>query len=97
MDPRCVERVAGRRFPTRPATLHGWARSIGRHGYPVIDPARGARVEGLLLDEIDDGALRALDAYEDEGRLYRRQGVYVSVDGCPVACQAYVSPASQLA
>jgi gamma-glutamylcyclotransferase (GGCT)/AIG2-like uncharacterized protein YtfP len=97
MDPRCVERVAGRRFPTRPATLHGWTRSIGRHGYPVIDPARGARVEGLLLDDVDDGALRALDAYEDEGRLYRRQAVYVSVDGCPIACQAYVSPVSQVA
>jgi len=97
MDPGCVERVAGRHFPARPATLHGWTRSIGPHGYPVIDPARSARVEGLLLDDVDDDALRALDAYEDEGRLYRRQTVLVRVDGCPIACQAYVSPAPQLA
>ena len=97
MDPRCVRRLTGCQFRARPATLHGWARTVGRHGYPVIDPARGARVEGLLLDDVDDGALRALDAYEDEGRLYRRQAVYVSVDGCPIACQAYVPPASQVA
>jgi len=97
MDPSCVERITGRRFPTRPATLHGWTRTIGRHGYPVIDPALGGWVEGRLLDDIDDDALRALDAYEDEGRLYRRQAVHVSVDGCSIACQAYVSPASQVA
>jgi hypothetical protein len=63
----------------------------------VISPARGAQVEGLLLDDVDDDALRALDAYEDEGRLYRRRAVSVSVDGCPITCQAYVSPASQVA
>ena len=97
MDPRCVEGVTGRRFPARPATLYGWSRTICRHGYPVIDPALGGRVEGLLLDDIDDDALRALDAYEAEGRLYRRQAVHVSVDGRPIACQAYVSPASQVA
>jgi gamma-glutamylcyclotransferase (GGCT)/AIG2-like uncharacterized protein YtfP len=97
MDPRCVRRVTGCQFRARPATLHGWARTVGRHGYPVINPAPGARVEGLLLDDVDDDAMRALDAYEDEGRLYRRQAVSVSVDGCPTACQAYVSPASRVA
>src|SRR5262249_38235542 len=97
MDPRCVERVTGRRFPTRPATLHGWTRTIGRHGYPVIDPVLGGWVEGRLLDGIDDDALRGLDAYEDEGRLYRPPAGHRRGDGWSIACQAYVSPASQVA
>jgi len=92
LDPVCVERVTGRRFRSRPATLHGWARTIGEHGYPEIRPARDAEVEGLILDEIDDDALRALDAYEDEGRLYCRLPVSVSLAGRPTTCDAYVSP-----
>jgi gamma-glutamylcyclotransferase (GGCT)/AIG2-like uncharacterized protein YtfP len=95
-DPACVERVTGRRFQGRPATLHGWARRIGQHGYPEIHPVAGAEVEGLILDEIDDAGLRALDAYEDEGRLYRRLPVSVAVEGGPIACDVYVSPASRL-
>ena len=91
LDPACVERVTGCRYRSRPATLHGWARTIGEHGYPA-----DAEVAGLVLDDIDDHALRALDAYEDEGRLYRRLPVSVSVDGRPTACDAYVSPTSRL-
>jgi gamma-glutamylcyclotransferase (GGCT)/AIG2-like uncharacterized protein YtfP len=96
LDPACVERVTGRRYRSRPATLHGWVRTIGEHGYPEIRPAADAEVAGLILDDIDDDALRALDAYEDEGRLYRRLPVSVSVDGRPTACDAYVSPTSRL-
>jgi Gamma-glutamyl cyclotransferase, AIG2-like len=50
-----------------------------------------------LLDDVDADALRALDAYEDEGRLYRRLAVSVSVDGRPTGCHAYVSPTSPVA
>lgn len=96
LDPACVERVTGRRYPSRLATLHGWARTIGEHGYPEIRPAADGEVEGLILDDIDDDALRALDAYEDEGRLYRRLSVSVSVDGHPTTCDAYVSPTSRV-
>jgi gamma-glutamylcyclotransferase (GGCT)/AIG2-like uncharacterized protein YtfP len=93
IDPVCVERVTGRRFPSRAATLHGWARTTGQHGYPVIRPAADDAVEGLVLDGIDGDALRALDAYEDEGRLYVRRPVRVRVDGRSTACQTYVAPA----
>ena len=95
LDPACVERVTGRRYRSRPATLHGWARTIGEHGYPEIRPTADAEVEGHILDDIDDDALRALDAYEDEGLTYRRLPVSVSVDGRPTACAAYVSPTSR--
>ena len=92
LDPACVERVTGRRFRGRVATLHGWTRRIGEHGYPEIHPAEGCMVEGLVLEDIDDDALRALDRYEDEGRLYRRVPVSVSVDERPTPCEAYVVP-----
>jgi gamma-glutamylcyclotransferase (GGCT)/AIG2-like uncharacterized protein YtfP len=96
LDPGCVERVTGRRFPGRVGMLHGWSRTTGGHGYPVIHPVAGGRVNGLVLDGIDDRALRSLDAYEDEGRLYVRKTVYVSIDGCSTACDTYVAPATRV-
>ena len=90
MEPACVERVTGRRFASRAATLRGWTRTIGAHGYPVIHPSPGGAVEGLVLEGLDADALRALDAYEDEGRLYLRRSVTVAVGGQPVSCETYV-------
>jgi gamma-glutamylcyclotransferase (GGCT)/AIG2-like uncharacterized protein YtfP len=94
MEPACVERVTGRRFTGRPATLRGWRRTIGTHGYPVIHPSAGATVEGVVLDGLDDGVLRALDAYEDEGRLYLRREVTVVAAGESIPCQVYVGHCS---
>src|SRR5262249_6612912 len=89
-EPACVERVTGRRFASRPALLHGWARTIGTHGYPLIHPSPDDVVEGVVLDGVDAAALRALDAYEDEGRLPLRREVDVMVDGQSIPCQVYV-------
>jgi gamma-glutamylcyclotransferase (GGCT)/AIG2-like uncharacterized protein YtfP len=95
MEVACVERVSGRRFPGRPATLHGWTRTIATHGYPVIHPSRDHTVDGIVLDGLDTAALRALDAYEDEGRLYLRRPVTVLVvGGEPIACETYVGHSS---
>jgi len=90
MDPRWVERLTGRRFPNRPAILHGWARATGDHGYPVIHPCAGSAVEGIVLDDIDGPSLRALDAYEDAGRLYARRPVRAWVAGRSTPCHVYV-------
>jgi gamma-glutamylcyclotransferase (GGCT)/AIG2-like uncharacterized protein YtfP len=96
LDQGCVERVTGRGFSSRAGTLHGWIRTTGDHGYPVIHPVAGGRVKGLVLDGIDDQALRSLDAYEDEGRLYVRKTVYVRIDGCSTACDTYVAAATRV-
>src|SRR5262245_8348042 len=90
MDPRCVERLTGRRFPNRPASLRGWARTTEDHGYPAIHPCAGSAVEGIVLDDIDGPSLRALDGYEDEGRLYVRRPVRAWVAGRSTPCQVYV-------
>lgn len=89
-DDTQVQSLTGRRFPRRPATLEGFARILPARGYAYIVPDPGGSVEGFILEEIDAASLRALDAYEDEGRLYLRRPVIVSVDGRRVACEAYV-------
>jgi gamma-glutamylcyclotransferase (GGCT)/AIG2-like uncharacterized protein YtfP len=90
MDGERVFAVTGRRFPGRPARLDGYRRITSDHGYPYVVPAPGSHVDGLLLEGIDAGSLRALDRYEDEGRLYRRRPVEVIVGGARVSCETYV-------
>jgi gamma-glutamylcyclotransferase (GGCT)/AIG2-like uncharacterized protein YtfP len=90
MDEARVEGLVGRRLPRRPAVLEGFERVHPAGSYPYVVPRTGARVEGVLLDEVDDTALARLDAYEDEGGLYVRQETVVLVDGGRVACEVYV-------
>jgi len=94
MEPACVEQVTGRRFVGRPATLHGWTRTIASHGYPVIHPSSDDTVDGIVLDGLDTAALRALDTYEDEGRLYLRRQVTVLVGEEELPCETYVGHSS---
>jgi gamma-glutamylcyclotransferase (GGCT)/AIG2-like uncharacterized protein YtfP len=89
-DPECVVAVTGRRFARRPARLDGYARIAPAGGYPYVVPRAGASVDGFVLDGLDADALRALDRYEDEGRLYVRTPVEVAVAGERVACETYV-------
>ena len=91
MDEERLEQLTGRRFPRRRARLEGFARILAGHGYPTIVPQAGGRVEGVLLEGVDAASLAALDAYEDEGRLYARRPAEVLVDGERVACEVYVS------
>jgi len=79
MDDALVFELTGRRFRTAPATLNGFRKVSPRLGYPyvVVDP--GGVVNGLALYDVDAEALRRFDVYEDEGRLYRRVEVAVTV------------------
>jgi gamma-glutamylcyclotransferase (GGCT)/AIG2-like uncharacterized protein YtfP len=92
-DPECQRAVTGRTFVARPATLRGFRRVEPPGGYPyLVEDPRGV-VDGLVLEDIDDDALRRLDRYEDEGRLYRRCTVTVASNGSEVACDVYVGAA----
>ncbi len=90
MDEARVRAVTGRSFPSRRARLDDHARIEPAGGYPYIVPRAGARVHGLLLEDVDDAALRALDRYEDEGRLYVRRSVEVVAGDRRVRCETYV-------
>ena len=90
MDDGRVQAIAGRRLPRRPAVLEGFERVEPAGSYPYVVPRDGAKVDGVLLDEVDDTALARLDAYEDEGGLYVRREVVAVADGRRVACHVYV-------
>jgi len=90
VDDHRVTAVAGRTFPRRAGMLHGFVRHAPPGGYPYVVPAAGGTVAGFVLDDLDAAALAAFDAYEDEGRLYDRRTVAVSVDGTSVECDVYV-------
>ena len=91
IDEERLRTLTGRRFPRHVARLAGWKRITTRAGYPGIVPAAGAHVDGLVIDGLDATALAALDAYEDEGRLYLRHPVAVTSGGRRLACEAYVA------
>ena len=90
MDAARLRTLTGHAFPHQPATLTGFVRIAPPGGYPYVVPRAGGRVEGLLLEEVDPASLGALDAYEDEGRLYRRTAVEVQVGSRRVGCDVYV-------
>ncbi len=87
-DEEQVRRLIGRPLPWRPAVLTGYRRFVDPSiGYPVVQAAPGSRVDGKLLEGIDDRVLEALDAYE--GDQYRRIIVWVHTSGGE-AVEAYV-------
>ena len=91
MDEERLEQLTGRRFSRQRAALEDFARVVAAHGYPTIVPQAGARVEGVLVEDVDAASLAALDVYEDTGRLYARRPAEVLVDGERVPCEVYVS------
>jgi catechol 2,3-dioxygenase-like lactoylglutathione lyase family enzyme/gamma-glutamylcyclotransferase (GGCT)/AIG2-like uncharacterized protein YtfP len=71
-----VEAITGRRFPSEPALLRDFARSLVRGAdHPAIAPAPGAQTPGSLYSGVDDDSLAALDRFE--GDLYERREVSV--------------------
>lgn len=90
MDDALVAELTNHRFPKEPATLSGYRKLTPPGGYPQIIPDADEVVTGFLLRGLDAGALRALDRYEDEGQLYRRVEVVVSVAGVAARAMTYV-------
>lgn len=78
MVPELVEALTGLRPRSQPAVLHGFERRAVRgEVYPAIVPARGARVQGRLLDRLPSPRLAFLDAFE--GPEYRRSARQVTL------------------
>ncbi len=79
LDDALVERLTGRRLRKAPAVLRGYRKIAPRDGYPYIVPDPAAVVHGCVLYAVDAEALRRFDHYEDEGHLYRRTSVVVTI------------------
>jgi catechol 2,3-dioxygenase-like lactoylglutathione lyase family enzyme/gamma-glutamylcyclotransferase (GGCT)/AIG2-like uncharacterized protein YtfP len=89
-----VLRITGRRFPSEPATLEGFARSMLRGAdYPGIAPHAGARTPGTLYRGVDREALAALDRFE--GDLYQRCELTVTTSSGKCSALAWVLRAEQ--
>ena len=93
MSEELLQSLTGRRFPRCPATLEDYTRIFPHElrGYPHIVPRQGERVTGVLIENVDPTSLRALDAYEDEGRFYLRRPIEVTARGERVACETYLA------
>ena len=89
-DEAFVRRLTGRAFAVEAAVLYGYRRFEPPGSYPYIVPDPTSEVHGHVLRDIDAAALRAFDAYEDEGRLYRRVEVPITVAARVEAAQVYV-------
>jgi len=96
MDESVLRSLTGRSFPGDEAELSGFERFTPDHGYPYIVPNPRAQVHGILLVGIDQAALAALDRYEEEGHLYHRCRVEVTVGWRRVSCETYVGDAEIL-
>jgi gamma-glutamylcyclotransferase (GGCT)/AIG2-like uncharacterized protein YtfP len=71
MLPEVMEVVAGRRCAARPALLHAHRRRLLRGAvYPVLLPAAGESVAGVLWEGLDDASLARIDRFEDA--IYER-------------------------
>lgn len=79
LDDALVECLTGRRFRKTPAVLRGYRKIAPRDGYPYIVPDPTGVVRGCVLNAVDAEALRRFDRYEDEGHLYRRTSVAVTI------------------
>jgi len=90
-DAALVRRLTGHDFVAEAATLPGYRRHEPPGSYPYITPDPAAKVHGVVWRNVDADALRAFDAYEDEGRLYRRVDVWVTVAGRREPAHAYVT------
>ena len=96
LDERILCSITGRRFPRCEAELFGFERLVVHNDYPYIIPNPGAQVQGILLLGIDLPTLAALDRYEEEGHLYHRRQVEVTVAGRRVTCDTYVGDVEAL-
>ncbi len=94
MFPDVWLRVAGTPFPTRPATLPGFAAwAVRGQTFPGLAPAPQAATRGVLHLDVTTEAAARLDAFE--GAFYERVQVTVRLDDgtSAPACVYLVVPA----
>ena len=90
MEKSLLYQLTRKHWLTSPAYLEDFKKVISHLGYPYIVLSKGARVDGLLIRDVDEEYLKKLDQYEDEGRLYFRRQVTAISDGEKYVCEAYV-------
>lgn len=83
--------VCGAELAVRPATLRGWRRPhvAGRH-YPMLVAQPGARLDGVVAEDVDDESVRRLQIYE--GWEYELRPFRLETATGPLAAHVFTCP-----
>jgi gamma-glutamylcyclotransferase (GGCT)/AIG2-like uncharacterized protein YtfP len=95
--PAVMAMVAGKSFPSFPATANGFARFLLKDRiYPGMIAAPGEHTAGYIYVDLDQETLGLLDQFEDD--LYIRQIITVTTTlGSTMDAYAYITPTNQRA
>ncbi len=90
--PEIQECICGRRLPSEPAVLPGFAvRRVEGASFPGVFRCSGEETPGLVLRDLSPGEIASFDAYEDS--FYRRTSVEVVLEGGRrLGCDVYEVP-----
>lgn len=91
-----VKIITGKTFQRKKAVLPSFRKITPAGGFPYIKPFSNVFVNGYILLDVDEAALKKLDEYEDEGFLYRRTPVKFWMDGKMISGQTYVGNVENL-
>lgn len=94
MDADILALVLGRAVPasaTRPASLHGYQRfRVRGESFPMLQPAPGGRVEGILVEALDEADAARIAWFEDRDYEMRDLEV-VRNDGQVVTARVWLA------
>ncbi len=87
--PAILKKITGRTFSIKPAVLNDFMRrAIKGCDYPAIISSTGKQINGLLIENVDDNSLNAIDYFE--GDEYEKTMVKVIVNGNEIQALTYV-------
>jgi len=82
--------LIGRIPEMKPATLKGYKRIFDpKIGYYVAVKDENSKIEGKIIEGLEERELRGLDEYEEIGGLYDRKMEKVDVEGKEVMAFVY--------
>ncbi|UCE28211.1 MAG: gamma-glutamylcyclotransferase, partial [Candidatus Coatesbacteria bacterium] len=96
-NPYYLSLIIGRKADVVPAALQSYEKVVSNLSFPYVVPKDGSAVVGGLVDGLSDAELERADRYEDEGRLYVRNLVTVTLNGESVEAFTYVAGPELLA
>lgn len=87
--PEILKKLTGKSFVSKPAVLNHFKRhKVKNAEYPAIVPKHGAQTAGMLIENVDELSLKAIDFYE--GDEYEKTIVNVISDDIENKAYTYV-------
>jgi len=87
--PEILKKITGKSFVSKPAILYNFNRhKVQNAEYPAIVSKHGAKTYGLVLENVDDESLKAIDIYE--GEEYEKSLVSVFTEDSKTEAFTYI-------